>query len=180
MTEEHKEHIVCHQSHLDFSNLAEGYSPSSEKHSLLTEEHKDISLVIEAIFTFNFSINWGVFVIFVLPTKDKHSYYIRSTVQINSLPYKLMKTNLLANKLTHQLINLQTHQLKSLSTHQLINLQTYQLINLSTQKPINSKTYQLINLQTHQLKNLSTHQLKNSSTYKLTNSSTYKLKNSST
>jgi len=41
LTEEHKEHIVCHQSHLDFSNLAEGYSPSSEKHSLLTEEHKE-------------------------------------------------------------------------------------------------------------------------------------------
>ena len=85
---------------------------------------RNMSLVIEAIFTFNFSINWGVFVIFVLPTKDKRSYYIRSTVQINSLLYKLTKTKLLANTSTHQLINLSTHQLKNLSTHQLINSST--------------------------------------------------------
>jgi len=63
-------------------------------------------LVIEAVFTYNISINWGELVIFVLPTKDKHSYYIRRTGQINSLLYKLTKTKLLANTSTHQLINL--------------------------------------------------------------------------
>ena len=98
---------------------------------------RNMSLVIEAIFTFNFSINWGVFVIFVLPTKDKRSYYIRSTVQINSLLYKLTKTKLLANTSTHQLINLSTHQLTNSSTHQLTNSKTHQLTNSSTYKLIN-------------------------------------------
>ena len=98
-----------------------------------------MSLVIEAIFTFNFSINCGVFVIFVLPTKDKRSYYIRSTVQINSLLYKLTETKLLANTSTQQLINLKTQKL--------INLQTHQLTNSSTYKLKSPQTYKLKNRQ---------------------------------
>ena len=102
MTEEHKEHIVCHQSRLDFSNLAERNSPLSEEHSLLTEEHKEHIVCHQSrVLTSIISINWGEFVIFVLPTKDKHYSYIRSAGQINSLPYKLTKTKLLANTSTH-------------------------------------------------------------------------------
>jgi len=40
-----------------------------------------------------------------MPTQDKHSSHIQSAGQINSLAYKLVKTQQLPNTSTHQLIN---------------------------------------------------------------------------
>ena len=60
-----------------------------------------------------------------MPTQDKHSAHIRSAGQINSLAYKLTKTQQRPSTSTHQLTkpkNSSTHQLTKLKnslTHQL-------------------------------------------------------------
>ena len=53
--------------------------------------------------TFNVPINCEEFFIFVMPTQDKHSSRMRSVGQINSLAYKLTKSQQLPNTSTHQL-----------------------------------------------------------------------------
>ena len=67
--------------------------------------------LIENVLTYNIPITWEEFVIFVMPTQDKHSSHIRSAGQINSLAYELVKTQQLPNSPTHQFINSTTHQL---------------------------------------------------------------------
>jgi len=69
------------------------------------------------------SIDRADFVIFVMPTQNKHSAHIRSAGQINSLAYKLTKTT------TPKYINSQTYQLTNSQTLKLINSQTHKLIN---------------------------------------------------
>ena len=136
--------------------------------------------LIENVLAYNIPINWEEFVISVMPTQDKHSSHIQSAGQINSLAYKLVKTQQLPNSPTHKLTNSSTHQLTNSSTHQLINSPTHQLTNSPTHQLTNSPTHQLINSSTHQLINSPTHQLTNSSTHQPINSSTHqpkKLKN---
>ena len=65
--------------------------------------------LIENVLTYNIPINWEESVISVMPTQDKHSSHIRNARQINSLAYKLVKTQQLPNTSTHQLINSSTH-----------------------------------------------------------------------
>jgi len=75
-----------------------------------------------------------------MPTQDKHSVHIRSAGQVNSLAYKLMKTQ----------------QLPNTSTHQFTNRPTYKLANSKPYNPINSKTHTLKTSPTykpHQLTN---------------------------
>ena len=71
-----------------------------------------------------------------MPTQDKHSAHIRRAEQVNSLAYKLTKTQ----------------QLPNTSTHQFTNSSTYKLANSHPQKP--PQLTNLINSQTHLLKNL--------------------------
>ena len=94
--------------------------------------------LIENVLNYNIPINWEGFVISVMPTQDKHSSHIQSAEQINSLAYKLVKTQQLPNTPTHQFINSTTHQLTNSSTNQHINSPTHQLINSSTHKLTNS------------------------------------------
>ena len=54
-----------------------------------------------------------------MPTQDKNSSRIRSVGQMNSLAYKLTKTQQLPNTSTHQLTN---SKLTNSQTHKLINL----------------------------------------------------------
>ena len=81
--------------------------------------------LIENVLNYNIPRNWEGFVISVMPTQDKQPSHIRSAGQINSLAYKLVKTQQLPNTSTHQLINSSTHQLINSSTHQLINSSTH-------------------------------------------------------
>ncbi len=60
------------------------------------------TLYIEVVLTSNVSINWVKLVIFVMPTQDKYSSRLRNVGQINSLVYKLTKTQ---QPRIHQLIN---------------------------------------------------------------------------
>ena len=113
--------------------------------------------LIENVLTYNIPINWEEFVISVMPTQDKHSSHIQSAGQINSLAYKLVKTQQLPNTPTHQFINSTTHQLTNSQIHQLINSPTHKFKNSSTHHLINSSTHQLTNSPTHQLTNSSTH-----------------------
>ena len=61
----------------------------------------------KAVFTFNLSIIWVLFVVFVIPKQDKRSAHVPSTVQTNSIAFKQTK-----NKHTriHKLIKLSTQQ----------------------------------------------------------------------
>ena len=84
--------------------------------------------LIEAVFSFDASVSWKEFVVFVKKSQDKATSHGRSTEQIHSLAYQLTKTQ--------QLINLETHQLT--------NLETQKPINLETQNSKNSKLKMLI------------------------------------
>ena len=75
--------------------------------------------LIENVLAYNIPINWEEFVIPVMPTQDKHSSHIRSAGQINSLAYKLVKTQQLPNTPTHKLTNSLTHQLTNSKTQKL-------------------------------------------------------------
>ena len=112
----------------------------------------------EIVSAFNLSINWEEFLVFVMPTQDKHSVHIRRAAQIGSLAYKLMKTQ----------------QLPNTSTHQFTNRPTYKLANSKPYNPINSKAHNLKNLPN--LQTSSTHKLTYLKTYRLKTSPTQKLK----
>ena len=134
--------------------------------------------LIAAVFSFDASVSWKGFVVFMMQSQDKATSHGRSTEQIHSLAYQLTKTQQLISLETQKLTNLKTqkpinskpYQLANSSAHQLRNTSTYNLINSSTYKLINSPTYKLINLQTYQLTNLETHQLTASSSHQLRNS----------
>ena len=77
-------------------------------------------------------INCEEFVIFVMPTQDKHSSHIRSAEQISSQTYKRTNKQQLPSTSTSQLTNISTGQLKNISTHQLKNLKTLLLFYKTT------------------------------------------------
>ena len=54
---------------------------------------------------FNLSVNWKEFVIFVMPTQDKHAAHISSAGLINSRAYKLTKNQQLTSTSTNKLTN---------------------------------------------------------------------------
>ena len=97
------------------------------------------SIQLEVVQTFSISISCEVFVIFGMPTQNKHSSHIRSAGQNNSLAYKRAKAQQLQNAATHQLTNTSTHKLTTPSIHQLISSQNHNSTSLSTYKPTNSK-----------------------------------------
>lgn len=123
--------------------------------------------LIAAVFSFDASVSWREFVVFVMQSQDKVPSHGRSTEQIHSLAYQLTKTQ--------QLISLETHQLTNLKTQKLINSKPYQLANSKTHQFTTSSTYNLITSSTYKLISAPTYKLKTSSTYKLINSPTYKL-----
>ena len=65
-----------------------------------------------------------------MPTQDKHSSHIRRAEQVNSLAYKLTKTQQLPNTSAHQLTNSRIHQLINSKFHRLTNSLTHQLRKL--------------------------------------------------
>ena len=118
------------------------------------------SIQHDVVQTFSISINCEVFVIFGMPTQNKHSSRIRSAGQNNSLAYKLAKAQQLPKTSTHQLTNTSTHKLAK------------------TQQPPKTSTHQLTNTSTHKLTDPPIHQLISSQKHNSTSSSTYKPTNS--
>lgn len=89
--------------------------------------------LIEAVFSFDASVSWKEFVVFVMQSQDKATSHGRSTEQNNSLAYQLTKTQQLINLGTHQFINLQTQKLISLETQTSKN-SSLKILNLILQK----------------------------------------------
>ena len=73
--------------------------------------HQPRKIYNKAVFTFNVSITWVLFVVFVIPKQDKRSAHVPSTVQTNSMAFKQTKSK---------------------------HTRIYKLIKLSTQQPTNS------------------------------------------
>ena len=97
------------------------------------------SIQHDVVQTFSISISCEVFVIFGMPTQNKHSSRIRSAGQNNSLVYKRAKAQQPPKTSTHQLTNTSTHKLSTPPNHQLISSQNHNPTSLSTYKPTNSK-----------------------------------------
>lgn len=76
--------------------------------------------LIEAVFSFDASVSWKEFVVFVKKSQDKATSHGRSTEQIHSLAYQLTKTQQLINLETHQLTNLETQNSKNSKLKMLI------------------------------------------------------------
>ncbi len=77
-----------------------------------------------AVFTFNLSIIWVLFVVFVIPKQDKRSAHVRSTEQTNSMALNKQKPN------TPEYINSSNYQLNNQPTYKLSNLLIQKLIYL--------------------------------------------------
>ena len=95
----------CFQKNVPFYHRKERFFISLLPHLALL--HQPRKIYNKAVFTFNVSITWVLFVFFVKPNQDKHSAHVRSTEQTNSMAFKQTK-----NKHTRicKLIKLSTQQ----------------------------------------------------------------------